>query len=451
MMTSDTFPTAKRCLILVLLGLLFLALPLLALTESPREDSLLYYKIGGGRHISIPPSMTITTIDLSLTGSYSGLNCGAFDPIVSIKSSLDNLKDGVDDAINAIEAAAGAAIANLPGYILQKANPGLYDLFQNGLLRAQESFSLATKSCERMEYEIANNINPYAEWITLSRGDAWKTSVGLGERNIHKAVDEAKTAHNQGFTWIGGLNRGGDNQPAARILSDVATAGLNILSQRPPETQTNLPSNAPLRQHFEGPKAVREWVTDILGDLVIGTCDTCVNGSQAGKGLIPAIEDEAEAVKALLTDLVRENTRPSRTNLEQVAAPGIAITLQVITAIQNLSPAERDIVIDKLAQEIAETRLMEAAMIVRRLLLVGSKEGHVSSKAMAKNEVNRALEELNHEIDNVIFEKKVRREWVTHTLVEVLLKDQALRQAAANAAAAPPTDDQPLQQGGVRP
>src|SRR5690606_20445146 len=111
------------------------------LNEVPHTDGMMYYRIGGGRHISIPPSLTITTINLSASASIAALNCGRFDLGESVQASLNNLSNGVDNAINAIEAAASAAIANLPGYILQKANPGLYDLFQNALLRAQESFS----------------------------------------------------------------------------------------------------------------------------------------------------------------------------------------------------------------------------------------------------------------------------------------------------------------------
>ena len=180
---------------------------------APNEDSLFYYKIGGGRDIAIPPSLNITTLDLSLNASATALTCSGFDPMVAIENSLDNLRNGVDNAVNALELAASAAIANLPGYILQKANPGLYDLFQNALLRANEAFSLATKSCERIQYEIANGTNPYAEWVTVSWGDSWKRSLGVGSANIHDAVDDAEDAHNDGIQWVGGQRRGGQDQP----------------------------------------------------------------------------------------------------------------------------------------------------------------------------------------------------------------------------------------------
>ena len=417
--------------------------------EAPSEDSLFYYKIGGGRDIAIPPSLSITTIDLSLNAQASALSCSGFDPMVAIESSLDNLKDGVDNAINAIELAATAAIANLPGYILQKANPGLYDLFQNALLRANESFSVATKSCERIQYEISNNTNPFDEWITMSWGDSWKRSVGVGGANIHDAVDDAERAPDEGIQWVGGLRRGGVDQPHIRVLSDVATAGLNILSERSPEVRDVLPDSAPLHKHFASPDDVDRWVADILGEVEVGLCEGCNKGARPGKGLIPYIEQTTEDVVQLLVDLASGATDPTRNNLEQVEAPGIAITLQVIDALRNQAADEQSIVINKLSQDIAEARVMEEAMIIRRLLLAGRKEAYVAANTPAQREVSKALDELEGEISNVIFERDARNKFVASTVVELLLRDSAVRQSSVNTPAVLPHDPRPLKNGGV--
>lgn len=439
----------RFCRQIIILVVSFITCHPLIAAEAPSDDSLFYYKIGGGRDITIPPSLNITTIDLSLSGQASALSCSGFDPMVAIESSLENLRNGVDNAVNAIELAATAAIANLPGYILQKANPGLYDLFQNALLRANESFSLATKSCERIQYEIANNTNPFDEWITVSWGDSWKRSVGIGGANIHDAVDDAEDAPNEGIEWVGGLRAGGVNQPPIRVLSDVAKAGLNILSQRPPETSSNLPGSAPLAQHFAGPNAVDRWINNVLGEIEVGLCDSCTKGTRPGKGLIPYIEETTDDIVQLLVDLVSGSTQPTRVNLEQVEAPGIAVTLQVILAIRNQSPDEISIVINKLGQEIAEARVMEEAMIIRRLLLAGRKEGYVAANEIAQQEVIQALDELESEISNVIFEKDARDKFVTSTVVELLLRDNAIRQSSVNTPATVPTDPRPLKNGGV--
>ena len=418
--------------------------------EAPNDDSLFYYKIGGGRDIAIPPSLNITTIDFSLNGQASALSCSGFDPMVAIESSMDNIKNGLDNAVNAIELAAAAAIANLPGYILQKANPGLYDLFQNALLRANEAFSLATKSCERIQYEISQNVNPYDEWITMSWGDSWKQSVGVGGANIHEAVEDAKDAPEDGIEWVGGIRQGGANQPPIHVLSDVASAGLNILSQRSPETQSDLPSSAPLYRHFTGPNEVDEWINEVLGEIEVGLCETCSRGARPGKGLMPHIEQTTEDIIPLLVSLVAGATQPTREHLEDVEAPGIAITLQVVLAIRNLPPQEQSILINKFSQEIAEARVMEEAMIIRRLLLAGRKEGYVAANKIAQNEITLALDELDSEIRNVIFEKDSRNQFVTSTVIELLLRDNATRQSSVNTPAAVSSDSRPIKNGGVQ-
>jgi integrating conjugative element protein (TIGR03755 family) len=422
----------------------------LAQIESPTGDGLLYYQIGGGRHISIPPSLTITTINLSASANWRLFNCGEFDPAVSIRQSLDNLADGVDDAINAMESAVSAAIVSLPGYLLQKANPGLYDLFQNGLLRANESFSLATKSCERMQYEISNNVNPYADWVTMSWGDSWRTSIGVGEENIHNAADTAENAHNDGVVWIGGIRRGGSNQQPIRVLSEVGGAGMNILSQRPPETTSDLPSNSPLRDTFRGPSDLGNWIVDVLGDTEISICDNCQSGEQPGRGLIPYIETQAEQIARDFEDVLRGVVQPTRQNLDALSAPGIAITAQAIEAVRQLDPIERGIVVDKIAQDIARTRVIEEALLVRRFLLTGIKEGNVAGAEMAKEVVQKALAELDDEIRLLQFERNARKEMVSDTIVRLLMHHKATNEASVNIPALPPHDDRPLRNGVVQ-
>ena len=435
-------------LLMVMVGMFIPHQSVLALT-APVNDSLFYYQIGGGRNISIPPQLNITTIDLSLSAQASVLSCSGFDPIIAIESSLDDLRNGVDDAINAIELAASAAIASLPGYILQKANPGLYDLFQNALLRANEAFSIATKSCERIQYEVSKNTNPFDEWVSVSWGDSWKRSIGLGGANIHDAVEDAENAPNEGIEWIGGIRKGGENQAPINVLSDVSTAGLNILSGRPAEMTSDLGSSAALYQHFTGPNALTDWINDVLGDVQVGICSNCNKGALPGKGLIPYIEEEADEIVAQLVNLVTGTIPPTRPNLETVEAPGIVMTLQVINAIQNQPPDEQRIFINKIAQEIAEARVMEEAMIVRRLLLAGKKEGHVKANILAQQEVDNALIELEKEINNVIFEKDARSQFVAATIIELLQRDNASRQSSINTGISREIDEKPLVDGAV--
>jgi hypothetical protein len=63
---------------------------------------------------------------------------------------MDDLKDGVDDAVNAVTNSANAAISSLPSLLLQRALPGVYDMFQEYKLDAETEIDIANKSCEEM-------------------------------------------------------------------------------------------------------------------------------------------------------------------------------------------------------------------------------------------------------------------------------------------------------------
>ena len=96
------------------------------LYESPKKDSLFYYRIGGGKPFTALPRLNVTTINLSLGVGITGLFCGKLDPKVTVKNALNRAKDGLDDMMVQLQNAATAAIANLPGYLLMKFNPDLY-------------------------------------------------------------------------------------------------------------------------------------------------------------------------------------------------------------------------------------------------------------------------------------------------------------------------------------
>ncbi len=166
-----------RRIALVTLGLTLAIGGAEALTPSPVGDGRLYYRIGGAQAVGLPANRFVTTTRLPLSVQL-GVNyrCGQFDVLAGVNAAFNQivtLLGSIDDVI-----AAGLAV--LPMYILQRVNPGLYDLLQNTLLRAEELVSVATKTCEQMEYEMARGQDPFEDWVVLARGRDWKTVIGAG-------------------------------------------------------------------------------------------------------------------------------------------------------------------------------------------------------------------------------------------------------------------------------
>lgn len=408
-------------------------------TPVPVLDGLFYYEIGGAQPLSLPPAPILTTINLNFSISPTGLACGNFDPQVALENFFDDMKDGLDDMMIAMQNAASAAIAALPGYLLQKANPGLYDIFQNGLLRGWGKFTLATKSCEQMMHEIGQGVDPYEKWITASAGDEWKISAGTGGTDIVNTREQIEQNKGQsGKRWIGGVSCGGVGQNPCRPLRDTVQAGYNISLNRPVLTTTSIqvtPTSPDLVQLWNDPDDVRDWILEVLGDDEIVTCQGCSPGSQPGRGLIPLIADRQTTIQTQLAQLVigaaSGGLDPTRTNLDTVSAPGVGISVQVIESIRQLEDdTERGVVVAKLAAEIASAQVLEESLIIRRLLLTGRREGNVKGIGMAQDAIDDAIDELTDEINNVRFEHTIRKEMVSSTVKTVLEKARAIKNSS---------------------
>ena len=420
--------------------------------EGPTEDSLWYYQIGGAEPVSVPANPDVTSFTLGGSAQLSlGYSCAAFDPVVAVSNTLNDIGSGVDDLMNAMTAAATSAIAALPALILQRANPGLYDLFQNALLKAEETMQIATKSCEAMEAEIARGKNPYADLITLSKGNDWKLQMGIGGNDAVTAKEAVEATNgNNGIPWIGG-QAGGAGQPELHFTGDVVEAGYNIQLNRPLGTSGTAPADTRLAEIWPSPADARDWAIDVVGDNIVTTCDTCPKASMPGTGLLPKLFQESGVVTVELQGLVSGTTPPTLQNLATIAAPGVAITRQVIEAVRSMPASEQGLIVGRLVAEISTARTVEKALFTRRLLLSGRQVPEVYATDVARVHVDTSIAELDREIDNLLFETRVRREVVSDTAVTLLQRAAARRQASLSIPSVPTVDPQPLRNGRVEP
>jgi len=423
-----------------------------AITQAPTEDSLWYYEIGGAEPVSVPANPSVVSVTLGGSAQLGlGYSCGKFDPVAAVTNSLNDIGAGIDNMMNAMTAAATAAIAALPSLILQRANPGLYDLFQNALLQAKETMQLATKSCEQMEAEIAQGKNPYADLITISKGNDWKLQMGIGGNDAVTAKAAVETANgDNGVPWIGG-QAGGTGQPVLAFTGDIVEAGYNITMNRPITATGPVPAASATRltQIWATPTDARDWVVDVVGENIATTCDTCRKDSIPGTGLLPKLNQEATTVTTEIQNLVNGVTPLTLANLDNVTAPGVAITRQVIEAIREMPASEQSLIMGRLVAEISTARTVEKALYARRLLLSGRQIPEVYATEVAREHADTSITELDQEIENLLFETRVRREVVSDTIATLLERAAARRQASLNTPEVPLIDPRPMSNGRV--
>ena len=421
--------------------------------QAPTEDGLWYYEIGGAEPVSVPANPLVVPVTLGGSAQLGlGYSCGKFDPVAAVTNTLNNIGTGVDNMMNAMTAAATSAIAALPALILQRANPGLYDLFQNALLRAEETMQLATKSCEQMEAEVAQGKNPYADLITLSKGNDWKVQMGIGGNDAVTAKTTVESSNgDNGVPWIGG-QAGGSGQPVLEFTGDIVEAGYNINMNRAITDTSSVPvaSATRLSEIWVSPAQARDWTVDVVGENIVTTCDTCRKDSVPGTGLLPKLHQESVVVTTEIQNLVSGATPPTLANLDQITAPGVAITRQVIEAIHEMPTFEQGLIMGRLVSEISTARTVEKALYARRLLLTGRQVPEVYATEVAREHADVSIAELDKEIENLLFETRVRKEVVSDTVVLLLKRSAAKRQSSLIVPEVPTLDPNPLRGGRVQ-
>lgn len=421
---------------------------------SPAFDSIFYYRIGGARVFNSTPRLEVETLNLSINASLTGLECGRFDPMVTIEHTFNRVKDGAEGALVQLEAAASAAIAALPGYILQKIDPSLYDLFTNSLFRAEQAFSLATKSCEAMQREIRAGNDPFEEFITASVGDVWKGSVGLPGADIQEvariAADDSVQEH--GFNWTGGERAGGAGMQVAWLVADTAKAGYNMILGRdvndasPPPDPEDAP---PLVQTFGSPSDIQDWIKTVLGDVFVGICDGCDKGNQPGLGLRPKIEEKKDIIADRLQDLYDGSLDPTLDNLVKASAPDVIVTRQVIETLQQMSPYDASIYLSKMTDDVALSVVVNEALMVQQVLRTGLRESNIASYDEVNERTEEAIAQIDEEIDSIMREHEIKKNLVGSTLQEALIHGRNEQSLSRNVPGMTPRDHNPIENGVV--
>lgn len=408
-----------------------------------------YYRIGGARSISLPPNVSVQTMALNSSFEYGlGYSCGNFDPTLGLTNLLNSLEGAGNNLINGAIGAVQAAIGGIPALIMQRIDPGLYDLFQNAVIRAEAMLSLANRTCEDYEQQIKQGINPYAEWTDLSKVIDWKVQMGTGgygssNTDVVTAKKNVQTSNgDNGLPWVGGTKAGGKHMQPIKATADVVKAGYNITLNRSVDDQSapNFSNNggAPRRlvQVFETPADASRWAVDVVGDVHIRTDSNHPNETIPGHGLLPKIEKRMNSTQQKLTGLVAGNIPLTLENLNTVSSNAVLINSDVIKAIRSLKPGEKAMAISKLASESAMAKVVEKAMIIRRMLITGSREPNVA-QTPAGIEIEESIARLDRDINDILYERKIHNELASQTPLAILeLNEQYHNQARVTTPAA---------------
>jgi integrating conjugative element protein (TIGR03755 family) len=435
----------------------------------PSIQSGFYYQLGGGNDVPLPAFYDTSYIPLN-ANSDVGLNfdCGAFNPIASIKHSLNEIKNSAMNVEKQVLQDATGAVTEFPLYELSRSDPNLYNIITSAMAGAKEDISVSTKACEVMQSQIAAGQNPYAHWGQISLGNRWKQEIGSAELSGDGDINQARHAVSQdagksGVPWVNpdspmGANgsqaqlAGGENQPPIRVIHDTSVAGYNVVLNDSSShfTQGHLfgaSAKSSLSKAFPTAKDAADWVTNVVGDETITTYNGGQKSSQPGVGLYSDIQYQTQQILPKLQALVIGETPASPENLNAVSPDGMALSPEMIRSIKGQSKVIQSIIVNKLAQNIAAMTVINKARLAMRILQSGVRIPAIYGNKAAKQNIQHSIALLQQDVEDILMFVKARQTLMSNMLSTIVQAGQS--QQAKNTAIAMPKSNSPMMKHGA--
>ena len=397
-----------------------------ALAAGPAAaDDELVYRLGGGEPLSLGPSARASTLRLGVGAQWNAnLACGSFDIATSVRNQLNGVSGAFQEVMGNVVRTAQGVVASLPALAIQRLNPGLYDLLQNGVLEAGQEFRAAKLRCDEIVDDMGERL-AHEGFSALAKADYWRRQIELGGRDVVRVAQEADTSGaDDGIAWVGGTPAGGDGQAPIEAVGDVAAAGYNLLLGRsatdPSAVGPSACGDSDICKVWDDPEELAEWVRRAVGEVEVRTCEGCRKvASEAGLGLASLYRRERSDIANLLRPLVQTDAAPSEAALKGLSGGGgFEVTRRLLEAIRE-EPRPTDVA-DRLAGELAVGRVLEQAAMARRAMLAGMREPHVAGNEAGLAEARRALDELDREIRHMELELRVKAVIASNSAVAVL-------------------------------
>lgn len=368
------------------------------------------YRIGGGRAVSMGSAGNMQSIGVGI-GWNSNLICGDMSITTTLQNQLNGITNGFQTIMSNVIQNATSAVASLPALIIQRADPGLYNLLTNGILQARLDFDRSKMTCRAIANRMADMAGGQAGWDQLAEGMALRDAVS--STDAVSAIEQAESNKgNNGVPWVGGGNAGGSGQSSIKVVGDVTRAGYNLLNGRSATDTSSIArsacGNRLTCQTWSSPGAAAAFANRVLGEREQRTCENCTKTQTTpGVGLTPVIQEEYETKLQVLQELVTGARPTTLANLDAAGSSSLPITRGVIEALRD--EPDQDVLGRRLASEAALSSVLEKALLLQRTLLTGKKEPNVAANELAVQAVDQENSALEQEINNLKTELELRR------------------------------------------
>ena len=413
---------------------------------------MLFYKLGGGRVVPAPGSGFVThRVTARFKGGF-GYSCGEFDFQNNVAEMINQIETRVREIPMQLQNAISAAVAGLPGYLMQKINPNLYNIVTKSLDETAELFRFSYKTCEQMEVEMRQGKNPYDGFMTAVVANKWKIGAEGGD-NIADTKDEIADDPTGPIEWLGG-NEYGTVQRPIQINHDLVMAGYNIMLGRTGDVSTDaIPVGAlaqqPIVQIWARPSDAGIWVQDVVGDMIIITTeDEPVPQSISGEGLRPVVSDLEPLIRNALDEAI---------NIYDFEAinrfTSLTLSNGLVEGLRAMPLGERLVFVERLVSEMAVNEAYERVTLIRQMLLMGlNHPDNVAANISDKTEEyirSKTFPDFDISVNEIYETLALKRTTVNSTALAIINQHNARQSSGIAAETGIVTEEPTLLDGGI--
>jgi integrating conjugative element protein (TIGR03755 family) len=384
------------------------------------------YSVGGGNAVSMGTAGNMDSIGIG-GGWNANPICGNMSLTNTLQNQLNGATQGFQQIMGSMLTNATQAVSSLPGLILQRSNPALYNLLTNGVLQGRLDFDRSKGTCRAIADKMVDVAGGQMGWNKIAEGQAMTQAVASNSDAVTAVSDVETKSGNDGLTWVGGTKAGGSGQQPIKVVGDVTKAGYNLMNGRSPTESSSISAascgSGLVCNTWSSPQQATDFANRVLGEKQQQTCDSCTKtATTAGVGLTPLIQESYDAKLKALNELISGSKPATSENLALASSDSLPVTRGVVEALRT--EHDQDVLAKRLASEVALSDVLGKALLLQRTMLAGSKEPNVAANDVATKAISQENDGLQQEINNLKTELELRRSLASNSPTAILSRAQ---------------------------
>ncbi len=398
-------------------------------------DSVLDYKIGSQYNSGRRMGRADIDVDFPVVGWNVGASCSGWSADASLSGLFNDLESQFNRLQRRLVNSMTGFVTQLPMLLIQREDPGLYELLNTTLLNGEDLFDARVATCRQMSERFSKpgslgEVQDSSFWMEFSKKEQEERKSG---GDLTKVIDTAEeNKGDAGVVGMGGKQCAGAKMNMCAPLEDAAKDGFNKLAQRPATDDAGNEITPWHKQIWKTPEDAADWIKKVVGNVKYATCKGCNKLEQTpGIGVYDDIAEGAIQIRDGLINLVDRNDVPKAADLKKVSANDLLLNESVIMALRAES-VQQATFLQRLAEDIALLKTVDKLLAARRILLAGKSDPNFNSTPKNIQVVDEKIRLIADEISMIKEELELKKVARGDTLTILLSRYESRRNININ-------------------